>query len=298
MITIVSHDAGGAEILSSWLRRNPQPHYLVLGGPAVEIFQRKLGNISLDNLESSIDLCDWVLCGTSWASDLEKEAIIFAKAAKKKVVAFLDHWSNYHERFKLGSLSHLPDEIWVGDADAEFIAHSLFPNTVVKFVPNPYFKDIESELKKIQVESISLHKKNILYVCEPIREHALLAYGDEKYWGYTEEDALQYFLNNINSLDFEINEIKIRSHPSESKEKYNWALKESSLVTETMSAKSLIEQIAEADIVVGCSSMAMVVALLAKRRVISAIPPGGRPSKLPQSEIEHLHLLVKNIGSK
>ncbi len=43
MIAVVSHDAGGAEILSSWLLRNQEPYCLVLDGPAVAIFQRTLG---------------------------------------------------------------------------------------------------------------------------------------------------------------------------------------------------------------------------------------------------------------
>ena len=37
-----------------------------------------------------------------------------------------------------------------------------------------------------------------------------------------------------------------------------------------------------------CDTMAMVVALAAGRRVISAIPPGGRPLSLPFSEIERV----------
>ncbi|MGB1984427.1 MAG: hypothetical protein ACPHOH_03080, partial [Porticoccaceae bacterium] len=45
---------------------------------------------------------------------------------------------------------------------------------------------------------------------------------------------------------------------------------------------------------VGCESMAMVVGLLAKKRVISAIPPGGRPCQLPQPAIENLQQLVEN----
>ena len=59
------------------------------------------------------------------------------------------------------------------------------------------------------------------------------------------------------------------------------------------SNKTLLEQIIEADIVVGCESMGMVVGLLAKKRVISSIPKEGRSCSLPQSNIEHLQILVK-----
>lgn len=39
--------------------------------------------------------------------------------------------------------------------------------------------------------------------------------------------------------------------------------------------------------------MAMVIGLLAQKRVISCIPPGGRPCSLPQKEIEPLSELIQ-----
>lgn len=294
MIAVVSHDAGGAEILSSWLRQNIQPYCLVLDGPAVTIFQRKLGEFENYSLARAINLCDWLLCGTSWQSNIEKHAIIQTKAAGKKVIVFLDHWVNYSERFQLDGVTVLPDEIWVGDEDAQIIARKTFPEIKVVLIPNPYFKDLQDELPVIQELSNDFKPNSVLYVCEPIGEHALLACGNERYWGYTEEDALQYFLENIIALGSVVCEIKIRPHPSESKNKYDWATQLNPLITETSSNKSLIEQLVEADVVVGCGSMAMVVALLAKKRVISSIPPGGRVCELPQIEIEHLQVLVKN----
>jgi len=295
MIAVVSHDAGGAEILSSWLRQNQQPYCLVLDGPAIAIFQRKLGEFEIHPLAQAIELCDWVLCGSSsvWRSNLEQQAIAQAKVAGKKVITFLDHWDQFEERFQNQGVSVFPDEIWVGDGDAIKIAKNIFPEIRVVLSPNPYFKDLQTELKTIQKSPIDPKRCSVLYICEPIREHMLLAYGNERYWGYTEEDALQFFFKNVGALGCAVREIKIRLHPSESKDKYDWARQANSLVTETASTKSLMEQIVEADVVVGCASMAMVVALLAKKRVISSIPPGGRASSLPQVEIEHLQVLVK-----
>ena len=292
MLAIVSHDAGGAEILSSWLRQNPQPYCLVLDGPAIAIFQRKLGNIQSKTLEEALTLCNSVLCGTSWQSNLEKQAIAQAKLIEKKVVVFLDHWTNYKERFDLDGIEVLPDEIWVGDLDAKITAQKLFPNLKVVLVPNPYFHDISLELRVVNSPPKSPTQSNVLYVCEPIREHALLTYGDERYWGYTEEDALDYFLKNTTVLRTPIKAITIRPHPSELKNKYDWAMNMSSLITDSTFKKSLVEQIIESDIIVGCGSMAMVVGLLAKKRVISTIPPGGSKCELPQREIEHMQDLI------
>ncbi len=292
MIAIVSHDAGGAEILSSWLRQNQQPHCLVLEGPAISIFQRKLGVCEVYQLSQAIELCDWVLCGTSWQSSLEKEAIFLAKAVGKKVVTFLDHWANYTERFQLDGKMVLPNEIWVGDVDALLIAQNLFTGVQVTLHPNPYLIDFQVEMETIQSSSIYSKPGSVLYICEPIREHALLEHGNELYWGYTEEDALQFFLQNIDALGSIVVEINIRPHPSERTSKYDWVRLANSLVSEINSTKSLVQQLVEADVVLGCESMAMVVALMAKKRVISAIPPGGKVCSLPQAGIEHLQILI------
>lgn len=292
VIAVVSHDAGGAEILSSWLLRCPEQYCLVLDGPAKAIFQRKLGDYKITSLREAINLCDWVLCGTSWQSNLERQTIALAKTAGKRVVSFLDHWVNYRERFQAQGVTVVPDEIWVGDGYAEQMAKVNFPKLPVVLKSNPYFQDLEIELSKIRDTPNNSNECSVLYVCEPIREHAKLQHGDEHFWGYTEEDALQYFIKNIGAMGPNVGIIRVRPHPSETKNKYNWARQAGELTIEIGGDKTLLEEITEVDVVVGCASMAMVVGLLAKKRVICSIPPSGGLCPLPQKEIEHLHILA------
>jgi hypothetical protein len=293
-VAIVSHDAGGAEILSSWLLRSDDLCSVVLEGPAMGIFNRKCIGAERLSLTEAITTCDWVLCGTGWASNLERQAIKLGRQKGKKTIAFLDHWVNYKERFEEteGSVI-LPDEIWVGDEQAKRIAEAEFPNIPVKLQINPYFADLLSDFAKIETNKPSTNKVSILYVCEPIREHAYLKYGNERHWGYTEEDALKYFLQNIESLHLDIAHITIRPHPSENMDKYQWAKAFEPALTRFGGGESLMHETVKADVVVGCESMAMVVGLLAGKRVISCIPPGGAPCQLPQTEIEHLQSLVE-----
>lgn len=293
MVAIVSHDAGGAEILSSWAKLRSVPFCLVLGGPAKKIFERKLGAIKCLPLEQAIRTADWILCGTSWQSDLERKAVILAKESGKKVISFIDHWVNYPERFMSYGNLVLPDEIWVGDQDAEKLAAELFPDTRVQLQDNPYFAELKLELEKISRPDETDDQGILLYVCEPIREHALLQHGDERYWGFTEEEALSFFLENTAALGSTIKEIRIRPHPSEDPEKYRWSTINNSLNIVISAKKSLIEEIVSANTIVGCESMAMVVGLLAGKRVISSIPQGGKICGLPQAGIEHLQQLIK-----
>jgi hypothetical protein len=295
MVALVCHDAGGAEILSSWAKLQSEEFCRVIEGPASKIFDRKLGAGESLELEQAIQKSDWILCGTSWQSDLERRAVTLGRRSGKKVISFIDHWVNYPERFIIDGNLVLPDEIWVGDVDAEIIAINVFPNTPIVLQNNPYFLELKDQLKNISRSQTENDFKTILYVCEPIREHALLQHGDELYWGYTEEEALNFFLENIDVLGIKVKEIQLRPHPSEEQSKHLWSTANKNFNVVIGGKRSLLEEIVAADIIVGCESMAMVVALLDHKRVISSIPPGGKACGLPQKAIEYLQNLVKNI---
>lgn len=293
MLAVVSHDAGGAEILSSYVRQRQMEAEFVLAGPAKKVFGRKLGAVALGELEQVVPRAQSVLTGTSWQSDLEIDAIRLARSLGKRSVSFIDHWINYGERFTRQGETHLPDEIWVGDSMAEGIAKRYFPATPVRVVENPYFADIRAEIDKAAVASRARGKgASVLYVCEPLREHALRQFGNERHFGYVEEEALRFFLGNIGRVAGDVDRVTIRPHPSESADKHSWAEAEFPLPIERGGQRTLVEEVVDADIVVGCESMAMVVGLLAARRVVSCIPPGGRPCGLPHPGIEHLQALI------
>jgi hypothetical protein len=293
MLAVVSHDAGGAEILSSYVRQRGLNCIYVLEGPALNIFERKLGSIAVLPLKEAVMLSTSILCGTSWQSDLEFNAIKMARLLGKGSIVFLDHWVNYYERFVRSGELCLPDEIWVGDSVAECIAKEIFPAPKIRLVENPYTQDIRNELVEIPTRpSPNPDKLSVLYVCEPIREHALRNFGDECHWGYVEEDALRYFLTNISALGKPMEYILIRPHPSEPVDKYLWAQREFDMPIIQGGTHSLLEEVVDCDIVVGCQSMAMVVGLLASKRVISCIPPQGKPCALPHREIVRFQELI------
>jgi hypothetical protein len=288
-VAIVAHDAGGAEVLSSYVARHAIPCKFVLEGPARKVFERKLGAIAMTSLEDAIATCNSLLCGTSWESELEWRAIAAAKDAGKPAIALLDHWVNYRKRFIRRDRECLPDTIWVGDAAAEELARSTFPGTPVQLVANPYFEDIREEFSELERAAAAADRNGlrVLFLCTPMMVH-------EQKRGYTEFDALRYFFANRSALGKPVASLVIRPHPSEDKNKYLQMAKEFGAEARLGGDKSLLQEIAESDVVMGCGSMAMVVALIAGRRVISAIPPGGLASSLPQPEIESLQALARN----
>jgi hypothetical protein len=298
IVAIVSHDAGGAEILASYVSQHGVICRFVLEGPAVDVFTRRLGAVEICSLGEGLSACDEILCGTSWQSDLEWRAIERAQRAGKRAVAFLDHWINYQERFLRKGIQHLPDEMWVGDEDARRQARADFPNVPIRLVPNPYFIDVQRQVAERAVRNNSAvrKRKKILYVSENISDHARVAHGDERYFGYTEYDAIEYLLENINVLGQAIDRIVIRPHPSDAIGKYDYLLERYSGLVQIGSGSPLLDQVMEADIVVGSETTAMVVGLLAGKMVVSCIPPGGPKCNLPQREILIFSEIVNKVS--
>lgn len=286
-ILITSHDAGGAEIISSWVKYNPQNEYkYILEGPALNIFLRKIPNIinhDRNTLKMNILESDLVLTGTSWNSTLENEAIHCSLENKIKVVSYIEHWVNYLERFQFNGTTELPNEIWVGDTEALKIANTIFPNDKVKFIPNCYFLDMKNEITNYSKSNIS-NKLRILYLCEPIAKAALWRYGNPYHFGFTEDEAIQYFFTCLdNSITSDvIEQITIRPHPSEEKNKYELVLKKyNNYPTQLSYNNTLAEDCGIADLIVGCTSNALVACLQANKKVFSCIPVPNPIYKLP-----------------
>jgi hypothetical protein len=284
---LVSHDAGGAEILSSWMRRQPAGEVAcVLEGPARHVFARKLGAVPETTLEQGLAEADSLLCGTSWQSTLELDALSLARARGVPSASFLDHWVNYGERFRLAGREQLPDELWVGDEHALARAQAQFPGLPVRLVPNPAFEDIRAEAAgwPARPRGAAL---SVLYVCEPVSDFGHMP-GDPRGVGYDEHQALRHFLSKLDALGAPVARVRVRPHPSEVAGKYDWALGFEGRPVERGGQATLMQEIADSDVVAGVESMALVTALLADRRALSCIPPGGRPCVLPFAEIERL----------
>ncbi len=197
-----------------------------------------------------------------------------ARAAGVRCAVWLDHWVNYAVRFDA-----LPDEIWVCDEHAARIARATVPGPSVKLQGNPYLEDFAAEVRMLECPRGP--GERVLYVTEPTSQLAALVTGDPLGWGYEERAALRGYLELRPP-----GSVRVRPHPSEGADKYADLVAE--FGAQLSSGATLAEDIAWADTVVGCDTMAMVVALAAGRRVISVIPPGGKPLSLPFGEIERL----------
>lgn len=294
---IVANNAGGAEILSSHIRRKndaKQNFAFLLEGPAARIFALKNGvSAPLSRAEALAPGAryDFVLTGTSWGSDLELRALEFAKAAQIPSASFLDHWTNYRPRFSFEGKLILPDEIWVGDSYADEIARRDFPGLPVRLVENPYFLEMSALISRLsQNRPGQPGGERVLYLCEPTTAPNTPSGAVNQEFGYTEHQALAGFLGYLANERREIEAVRIRLHPSEPQKKYDEVIGSfrHAFRFENSEGSSLAEDCAWADRVVGCDTMALAVAAMAGKKAESCIPPGGKPLSLPFPGIKRL----------
>jgi hypothetical protein len=299
---IVCHDAGASEVVASWARRQNLANFdFLLQGPSQKVFERRLGQNFNKVTESEVSKrqsnYQRMVTGTSWSSDLEKKWLVWAKEHHIHSETFLDHWVNYKERFEWQGFMILPDVLYVYDEMAKERAEKELGHCNVQIIPNPHWEDCMNEIKILEQGLVSdtarLHKNpqlRVLYVTQPIEAVAKKLTGSKRGYGYTEFEALDKFVDWIQKTQTPVDEIKLRLHPSEAQCKYNeWIdLNRDKVPLSLSHSENLLVDIAWADVVVGCDTMAMVIAHHAHRRVLSTIPSGGRPLEIPIQEIERL----------
>lgn len=289
-LAIVAHDAGAMNHIVEWVKDLDHDHIRVcLTGPALDIWKRAFPYSNISNeLESALANVAMLISGTGWQSCLEHNARKMACHLGIKVVAVVDHWTNYRERFVRDGAECLPDEIWVTDNHATEMVKRIFPDLQVIQMPNFY---LDAQVREVLFHAqsyVSGSKHNLLYVLEPIRD----AWGVGIVAG--EFDALDFFMRNLGAIGLadEVT-IRLRPHPSDTSGKYNaWISAQSvgRIILDDMS--TLAESIAWSDVVVGCQTYAMVIALASGKKVFSSIPPYAPSCVLPQAGIVSLSRLI------
>ena len=287
---VISYDAGGAEILSSMISESELDVPFWVDGPAKGIFERRLGGAQLESsvmgITHLLGECEWVVSSVGWQTDFEWNAIRQSLISGKKTVVLLDHWVNYRERLERNDISLIPDEFWAPDQTAQRIVASLFPQVPTVVVGNPYLDEAVRVLKAMA--SPPSHLNTALYLGENISEHSDLDGTYAEPFGYTEVEAFNYFLSYALEWVPRVDKIIVRPHPSESSGKYTASDPTYPIPIEHSHEQSLVSDIGRSHLVVGCESMAMVVALAAGKGVWCCIPPWGRASRLPFMGIRNL----------
>lgn len=290
---VVVHDAGGAEVLSAFVktRQNNENFFCFVAGPAIEIFRKKgIKALSLpENFISAKDLifsksANFYLTSIGWSSPVELDLLQEAKKLGLHTIVFLDHWSNYAERFGAPHeywQENLPEEIYVGDNDAKILAKIFPPSVKITLVPNPYFQEVLEEYNNRKIDKTD----NILFLGEPISA-AINSFGATRRVKKNEIEVLDEFLTYCSGRGIK-NKIILRPHPSEEINKYNELFERyaDKLDLEKSNKKDLLDDLARSYYVFGMETMALVIALICDKIVVSLLPDCGISCELPQKDI-------------
>jgi hypothetical protein len=276
MIALISKDAGGAELVSRYIKKLKEKYCISITGPAIKIYRKN--KIFKKNLkfQEAIKKSEWILSSTG-ESNFEKNAMEFAKKNKKKVVAYIDHWTNYKERFRKNKKLIKPDEVWVVDKQAKMICKkNKLQNVKIKH--NPFFDSFIKFKKKYK----NKENKNILFLSEPVNNSL------KKY--YNEIDCLKFFIKNLHKTNLDYKKIIIRPHPSEKKTKFKKFLKLSKNIF-ISNRRDIFYDIISNKIIVGINTQALVLGLLAKKKVITCVPIKNK-FELPHKKILFFNDLI------
>ncbi len=287
-IFVAAHDAGGSEVLAAWVRHHSAHTYIFcLGGPAEKIFFKRLGQIQYKPLSEALSLLesekfDQILTGSSWGTDIERKIHRRAHELELYCIAYIDGYGDFRNGFFLEGKFFFPDEVWVTSTQGEKSALSMgVPKEKLKIVPSLYLEDMKKRVQDLErmilTESLVCR---ILYICENISS-AENSYQitENIHRGYNEYEALDFFLSKVKEGDFGCNlQIRIRPHPSENSEKYLPIIQKYSQenIQFSQSNSSLEADLAWSQIVVGCESVALLLAAECRREVYSYIPPHAK----------------------
>ncbi len=300
-VLIVSHDAGGAEVLAAYIKKNPykEDFFCVLDGPADNIFKKRgLEKIIGDKTNNPNDIfekisnIDIVVTSMSWSSDLEQVYLQLAKELKIKTAVYLDHWVNFRERFgypREGWKKNNPDEFWVGDEYAYQKAIKEFPNSPIKIVPNQYFQEIQDQYNNFVSENVIDNKgQDIIFMSEPLSE-PFNTYGDKA----TKKCTEYTIFDNICDLFAKKKEkrnIVIRFHPSEKSEKYDQIIEKykDEITIKKSHNKDILFDVARAKYIIGLESMVLVITYLCGKPTVSFLPTDEVTCPLPFEDIKKI----------
>lgn len=277
-ILIVSHDAGGAEIISNFIKNFNLNCDYYIKGPAIKVFKNNLSKFKIKN-KTHIILKNYnlIMTGTSLNNNLEFD--IIRKASKEKIytISFLDHWVNYLERFKRKNFLYLPNQIIVGDHDAYKIAIKKFQNSKIFFCKNYFFENI----KKVKRKKIN-NKNEILYFSSNMDSFKNKRISDKK--------ILNYVIKLIkkNKFKTKIDKLIIRKHPSEKIKKFNYLKKKyNNFKIEIDKNYSILNVLKNTNRAIGFDSMALVIAKIYGLMTINLYTSSKTSKKIPSKYIDY-----------
>lgn len=261
-LVFCSHDAGGAELLSSFIVANSLSGKFLVSGPATKVFRSK-NLISETNQIAFLQADASIILSSTGTTDFEYSNMLAGMKNGAKVIALLDHWVNYTERFERQNKNIQPDLILVVDEYASKIAEREFPRIEIVLIDNNFLEGIKKEYRELEVNHIEY---DYVFLCESRHPNTSM----EQRSDLNNLTELVYFFDMLRSIGKNEARILLRPHPSNLVIDYTEYVPKNFPSVKISAEENLLKTLKASQIVVGCNSMALVIALTVGKRVYSA----------------------------
>ena len=152
---------------------------------------------------------------------------------KIKIYSFIDHWTNYIERFSFAGDIIFGDYILVIDKVAKEEAVSAgIPKNIIRILENPYyhkvrkFKPTQSKNLFFKKHGLSINKLTILFISDNLS--VTYPKNGNTWLGYDEYTVLSDLLACFENINARLNsnfQLVIKIHPKAKKDKFDFILK-------------------------------------------------------------------------
>lgn len=288
---VVAHDTGGAQLLVSLVRAEWNMGRwvgaVVPGSPAEVLFKQWTPSITLCNssVRSAAEILhmvrpDILLTATSGAM----HELAFIREARRRGIAsasLLDHWINYRERFGYpvsGWKKNIPDAIAVADAAACERAHAAGFRRVLP-LKNYYLANVQQAYHLLPPLRAGV-QPTLLLLSQVIPQKGAWETGiHQSVVAAQEKELLCSICRQFDKLArfLSVEKVVVRLHPAQVGGLYHDVAREFAkvpLVVERAATSDLLRSLQRAEIVVGCSSMALFTATALGKRTYSFVPDG------------------------
>ena len=269
-IQVCSYDAGGGNVLAHLINGLGIDATYIIGGPSMEIYADLFPNLLSHSSEILNGDTDLLISSTGWQSTHEFEVMKSALERGIPVIAVMDHWVNYVERFEHAGESITPTFFLAFDDASEYKIREGFRDARILRSKNYYLEDVRRELEMLTSKFCGEWEYDILFISEPLSRH-------HQHSDWDEYDALQLLSDTLSESNLINLRVAIKLHPTEISEKYTYLTEKEFPNLSILADIRLEECLSSSKIITGCHSMALYVASYCNKEVFACLPPGKSP---------------------
>ena len=298
----VFSDPGGAKPLLAFIKNHKLKDYKVISDRKYDFFIDfgiKVNNFKNENIDEILKVHnpDYLLTGTSYTSKIELKFISSAKKLNIDTYSYIDHYTNYEERFMLNKDYIFPKNIILIDNIAKKIAIksklSDYSNLIVK---NNFYHDFlrnwEPKTKResfLKNQYINSDERIIVFAPDPISNVNKESLFDENdIW-----NDIADVLTKINSFKLLV---IVKFHPNQNKDTLIKTINNSIYKNVIFfDQKNSIDLLYHSDIIVGMFSSILVEANVLNKQIIRHFPNSSFQDPLLALDIGLISLNKKEL---